>query len=187
MPRPLLVLTALFLLLCCGLYPLGVAGLGHVFFRAAAEGSVLEKDGAPRASTLIGQDFRDPRYFHGRPSATPDFPTNAGNSAAANAAVASAAYRKTLEDRLAALKALDPENPLPVPADLVAASGSGLDPEISPEAALYQIARVARVRNMEATDVKKLVDRATKGRTLGFLGAPRVNLIELNLALDGKL
>src|SRR5262249_9168698 len=149
-------------------------------------GSLIVKDGKTVGSALIGQPFDDPKYFWGRPSATSPFGYNAGASGASNLSPTNADLVTTVQGRVDALRAADPGNTAPVPVDLVTASGSGLDPHISPAAALYQVGRVARARNLSASDVEALVRQHTEGRQLGLLGEPRVNVLRFNLALDRK-
>jgi len=167
-------------------YPLVVSGLAQLVFPRTANGSVIERDGKPVGSALIGQPFSDPRYFWSRPSATTPFAYNAASSVGSNLGPTNPALTDAVRQRIDALRAADPGNATPVPVDLVTASGSGLDPHISPAAAEYQVARVARVRGISADAVRKLVAGATEGRQLGVLGEPRVNVLALNLALDGK-
>jgi len=167
-------------------YPLVVTGLAQLLFPRAANGSVIESGGKPVGSALIGQPFSDPRYFWSRPSATSPFAYNSASSSASNLGPTNGALTDAVRQRIDALRAADPGNTAPVPVDLVTASGSGLDPHISPAAAAYQVARVARVRDMPVEAVRKLVAGATEGRELGVLGEPRVNVLALNLALDGK-
>jgi potassium-transporting ATPase KdpC subunit len=166
-------------------YPLLATGVAQVLFPHQANGSLIEKDGKPIGSELIGQSFDDPRYFWGRPSATAPQPNNGTASNGSNLGPSNTALRDAVQQRIDALHKADPGNAAPVPADLVTASGSGLDPEISPAAAQYQIARVARARRLDATQVQTLVAQFTQGRQLGLLGEPRVNVLQLNLALDG--
>lgn len=165
-------------------YPAVVGGLGHLLFAHEAGGSLVERDGKVVGSSLIGQTFTAPGYFWGRPSATTPDPYNAGASSGSNQGPSNPALTKAATQRIAALRAADPGNTASVPVDLVAASGSGLDPEISPAAAAYQVGRVASARHMDARKVRELVAANTKGRQLGALGEPRVNVLELNLALD---
>ena len=166
-------------------YPLLVTGIAQAVFPSQAQGSLIVKDGKVVGSRLIGQPFDDPKYFWSRPSATSPFADNAGSSSGSNLSPTNPALITTVQGRVDALRAADPANTAPVPVDLVTASGSGLDPHISPAAALYQVSRVAKARKLDPEAVRQLVERATEGRLLGFLGEPRVNVLELNLALDG--
>jgi potassium-transporting ATPase KdpC subunit len=166
------------------LYPLAATGLAQLIFPRQANGSLIVKDGKPIGSALIGQAFTDPRYFWGRPSATSPNAYNASASSGSNLGPTNPALTEAVKQRIAALRAVDPGNNAPVPVDLVTASGSGLDPEISPAAAQYQLARVARARGLSASQVQALVNECTRGRQLGVLGEPRVNVLQLNLALD---
>ncbi|MGN6478537.1 potassium-transporting ATPase subunit KdpC [Luteibacter sp.] len=165
-------------------YPVVVGGIGHLLFPHQAAGSLIEKDGKVIGSSLIGQTFTAPGYFWGRPSATTPDPYNAGASSGSNQGPSNPALTEAAKQRIATLHAADPTNTAPVPVDLVTASGSGLDPEISPAAAEYQVGRVASARHMDAGKVRELVAANTKGRQLGVLGEPRVNVLALNLALD---
>lgn len=165
-------------------YPLLVTGISQVVMSDKANGSMIMKDGKPIGSNLIGQSFSDPKYFWGRPSATSPMPNNASSSGGSNLGPTNPALMDAVKSRVQALRNADPGNQLPVPVDLVTASGSGLDPHISPAAAEYQLARVARVRNLPLDVVHKLVDEHTESRQFGILGEPRVNVLELNLALD---
>lgn len=165
-------------------YPFAVAGLAQLMFPHQANGSLILRDGKPIGSALIGQPFTDPKYFWGRPSATTPQPYNGTASGGSNLGPTNPALTDAVKARIAALRAADPGNDALVPVDLVTASGSGLDPEISPAAALYQVDRVARVRGLPPAEVRALVDRYTQGRQFGVLGEPRVNVLELNLALD---
>jgi potassium-transporting ATPase KdpC subunit len=184
--RPAIVSLVLLTAITGVVYPALVTAVGQLVFSHQANGSLIVKDGKPVGSALIGQPFDDPKYFWGRPSATSPFGYNAGASVGSNLSPTNADLVKTVQGRVDALKAADPGNSAPVPVDLVTASGSGLDPHISPAAALYQVERVAKARKMSAADVRALVDRHTEGRQLGFLGEPRVNVLALNLALDGR-
>jgi K+-transporting ATPase ATPase C chain len=166
------------------LYPLAATGLAQALFHAKANGSLVEKDGKTVGSTLIGQAFSEPRYFWGRPSATAPNPNNGASSSGSNQGPTNPALTDAVKQRIDALKQVDPSNDASVPVDLVTASGSGLDPEISPAAAEYQVARVARMRNVDPAKVRELVAANTQGRQFGVLGEPRVNVLALNLALD---
>lgn len=168
------------------LYPVATTLLAQVLVPAKANGSLLMHDGKPVGSALIGQSFTDPKYFWGRPSATSPMANNGASSSGSNQGPTNPALTEAMRQRIEALRAADPGNTAPVPVDLVTASGSGLDPEISPAAAQYQLARVARARGMTEAKVRALVDRYTEGRQFGVLGEPRVNVLALNLALDGR-
>jgi len=166
-------------------YPLAITGTSKVLFPRQAEGSLIRKDGKVLGSSLIAQHTEEPRYFWGRLSAT-DYPTDAANSSGSNLAASNPTLKSNAKARIKALLAADPGNTLPVPVDLVTASGSGLDPHITPAAAEYQVQRVARVRGRPEVQIRALVARATTGRFLGVLGEPRVNVLELNLSLDAQ-
>jgi len=182
--RPALTLLALLTLLTGVAYPLALTGIAQFAFAHTANGSVIERDHKPLGSELIGQPFADPKYFWGRLSATTPSPYNAASSSGSNLGPTNPALIDAVKQRLDALHAADPGNNAPVPVDLITASGSGLDPHISPAAARYQLARVARARGRAESDVAALVDRATEGRQFGLLGEPRVNVLKLNLALE---
>jgi potassium-transporting ATPase KdpC subunit len=184
--RPALVSLLFFTLITGVAYPLLVTGIAQVSLPDQANGSLIVKDGKVVGSALIGQSFDDPRYFWGRPSGTSPFPNNAAASSGSNLSPTNPALISAVQGRVDALRAADPTNQAAVPVDLVTASGSGLDPHISPAAALYQVPRVARERKVSPEAVAELVERHTEGRFLGLLGEPRVNVLALNLALDGS-
>ena len=182
--RQSLLMLVLLTVLTGVAYPLVVTGLAQALFHRQANGSLVVKDGKAVGSTLIGQQFSDPKYFWGRLSATTPNPYNGGSSSGSNLGPTNPALTEAAKQRIAALRAVDPGNTAPVPVDLVTASASGLDPEISPAAAQYQVARVARLRGLPVAQVAALVAAHTRGRQLGVLGEPRVNVLQLNLALD---
>lgn len=182
--RPAIVSFILLTIITGLIYPLAVTGVAQVIFPQQANGSLIMKDGKPIGSALIGQPFDDPKYFWGRLSATSPFPYNAASSSGSNLGPTNPALIDEIKARVDALKAADPQNTQPIPVDLVTSSGSGLDPHISVAAALYQTPRVARLRGLSEEQVRALVDRFTEGRLLGLIGEPRVNVLELNLALD---
>jgi potassium-transporting ATPase KdpC subunit len=184
--RPAIMVLVLLTLVTGVAYPLVVTGIAQAVFPFQAQGSLVVKEGKVVGSALIGQPFDDPKYFWSRPSATSPFADNAGVSSGSNLSPTNPDLIKAVQGRVDALRAADPGNTAPVPVDLVTASGSGLDPHISPAAALYQVARIARVRKLDPAAVRQLVERHVEGRSLGFLGEPRVNVLALNLALDGK-
>jgi potassium-transporting ATPase KdpC subunit len=184
--RPALVLLGLFSLLTGLLYPLVVTAVAQTLFPRQANGSLIEVAGTVAGSELIGQPFDDPAYFWGRPSLTVPYPYNAAASAGSNIAPSNPVLVDRIAARMAALAASDPANTRPVPVELVTASGSGLDPHISPAAAEYQVDRVARARGLDPAAVRALVVEHTQGRTFGLLGEPRVNVLRLNLALDAQ-
>ena len=189
--RPAFMMLLVLTILTGLIYPLVVTGVAQVLFPHQANGSIIMVNGKAVGSELIGQQFDDPKYFWGRLSATGDFPYNAFNadtltgSSGSNYGPLNPALTKAAQDRIDALKKADPLNTLPIPVDLVTASGSGLDPHISVAAALYQVHRVANARGLSEKQVKSMVDQYTQGRQFGFLGEPVVNVLELNLALDG--
>ena len=182
--RPAFVSLAALTLITGLLYPLVVTGMAQVLFPRQANGSLMLLDGRPVGSSLIGQPFDAPNYFWGRPSATSPFPYNASASSGSNLGPTNDALMKAVQARIHALKTADPDNPVSIPVDLVTASGSGLDPHITPASAAYQVRRVARARGMEEDVVRQLVSQQTEGRQFGILGEPRVNVLALNLALD---
>lgn len=184
--RPALVLFAVLTLICGVIYPYAITGIGKLAFSEQAQGSLVSRNGQLVGSSLIGQAFSSPQYFWGRPSATGPMPNNATASSGANQGPLNPALIDNLKGRIAALKAVDPDNTLAIPVDLVTASGSGLDPEISIAAAQYQAGRIAHVRKMALEEVKNLIAKHSKGQYLGFFGEPRVNVLALNLALDQR-
>ncbi|MFA9216953.1 MAG: potassium-transporting ATPase subunit KdpC [Sphingomonadaceae bacterium] len=187
--RPALVLFGALTVICGVLYPLAVTGVGKVAFPQQAGGSIVEVNGKAVGSSLIGQAFTSPKYFWGRPSATGPMPNNASGSSGSNFGPLNPAQTDAVKGRIEALKAAEPEgrsNPLPIPVDLVTASGSGLDPEISVAAAQYQLVRVAITRKLDPIRVQALIDAQRKPQYLGFFGEPRVNVLALNLALDAE-
>lgn len=176
--------VAAFTLLVGLVYPGLVTLFGHVFFPRQAGGSLIVVKGKTIGSELIGQPFDDPKYFWGRPSATSPYAYNAANSGGSNLGPTNPALLEAVKSRVEALRKADPANTAPVPMDLVTASGSGLDPHISPAAAEYQASRVSRLRNTEIRTIEGLISQNTEGRWLGFIGEPCVNVLKLNLALD---
>lgn len=182
--RPALMMLLVLTVLTGVMYPLAVTGLAHLLFPTQANGSLMTRDGKVIGSELIGQYFDEPQYFWGRPSATAPYPYNAAASSGSNLGPTNPVLIEAVKTRVAALRAADPGNEAPVPVDLVTTSGSGLDPHISPAAALYQAHRVARVRGVQESQVKDLVALHTEERQFGLLGEPRVNVLKLNLALD---
>ena len=179
-----LLMLLVFTALTGVLYPLAVTGIAQAVFPRQANGSLIRQHGQVIGSALIGQPFRSPRYFWSRPSATAPFPDNSLASGGSNLGPTNPVLLQQVKARIAALHAADPSQHAPIPVDLVTASGSGLDPDISPAAALYQVPRIARLRHLSEQRVRALVARYTTLRQLGFLGEPRVNVLELNLALD---
>ena len=188
--RPAIVSLLILTVITGIIYPLAVTGIAQLVFPSQANGSLIFKDGQAVGSELIGQSFTTPEYFWSRLSATGTFPYNAFNgdnltaSSGSNYGPMNPALIDAVQARIDALKAADPDNTALIPVDLVTASGSGLDPHISVAAALYQLTRVARARGLSEDQVRQLVDQHTDGRQFGFLGEPRVNVLELNLALD---
>ena len=182
--RPALVLFLLLSLVTGVAYPMLITGVAKLAFPKQAAGSLVERDGKVVGSLLIGQSFSEPKYFWGRPSATTPMPTNAAGSGGSNLGPTNPVLVDAVKGRIAALRAADPGNAAPVPIDLVTASASGLDPEISLAAARYQAARVASTRKVSVKRVNAFVARHARLQWLGFLGEPRVNVLELNLALD---
>jgi K+-transporting ATPase ATPase C chain len=180
------VILALLSVLTGIIYPMFVTAVAQLVFPSKANGSIIYKDGKAVGSELIGQDFSDPKYFWGRPSATSGYPDNAMASGGSNLGPTNPAFADAVKARATALLAADSGNKLPIPVDLVTASGSGLDPHISPAAALYQVPRVARARGLSEKILKGLVAKHTEKRQLGLLGEERVNALELNLELDAS-
>ncbi|MDA8156442.1 MAG: potassium-transporting ATPase subunit KdpC [Actinomycetota bacterium] len=166
------------------IYPLVITGIAQAVFPARANGSIIVKNGTPVGSEFIGQQFDNPKYFWGRPSATTPYPYNGLSSSGSNMGTNNPALMTAVRARIAALHAADPGNTGKIPVDLVTASASGLDPEISPAAAEYQAARVARVRGLDVSQVNSLIQANTQDRLFGIFGAPRVNVLKLNLAMD---
>lgn len=182
--RPALVLLGLFTFLTGLVYPAVVTGVAQALFADAANGSLIEVQGQARGSRLIGQPFSSPGYFWSRPSATGPVPYNGASSSGSNLGPLNPALIDAVKQRVAALAESSAGHTGAVPVDLVTASASGLDPHISPAGALYQVERVAKARGLAVAQVRKLVEDHTEPRTLGVLGEPRVNVLELNLALD---
>jgi len=191
--RPAIIILVMLTLITGLAYPLAMTGIADVIFPKQAQGSLIERDGKVVGSALIGQEFVDEKYFHGRPSATtaPDpadstktvpAPYNAANSGGSNLGPTSKALNDRIKEDVEKLKAENSSAPVPI--DLVTSSGSGLDPDISPEGALFQVPRIAKARNMPEDRVRQLVTENTTGRLAGLLGEPRVNVLALNLALD---
>ena len=186
MLRPALTLLAAFTSITGLAYPGLLTVAAQLAFRSQANGSVVARDGRPAGSALVGQPFADPRYFWGRPSATSPAPYDGRASAASNLGPSNPALAAAVRERVAALRAADPANVAPVPVDLVTASGSGLDPHVSPAGALYQVRRVAAARGLPPEAVRALVERRIEEPLLGLFGARRVNVLALNLALDDR-
>ncbi len=179
-----LIATVIFTVLTGVAYPLLVTGVGQVLFPGKANGSLIKENGTIAGSELIGQPFSDPKYFWGRPSATTPYAYDAESSSGSTLGPLNPALLDAVKKRIADLKSVDSTNTRPIPVDLVTASASGLDPHISVAAAKYQVNRVARVRRLSIAQVQTLVEQFTRERQFGFLGEPRVNVLELNLALD---
>lgn len=182
--RPAVSVFILLLLVTGVAYPLFTTVLAQWWFPDAAKGSLIMQQGQPRASLLIGQDFSRADYFHGRPSATAEKPYNSLASSGSNLAIGNPAQDAAIRQRVEALRQANPDAATAVPAELVTASGSGLDPQISPAAAQWQSARVAQARHLSAAEVAQLIDRATTRPILKFIGEPVVNVVQLNMALD---
>ena len=180
--RPAFTIFALLTIITGIIYPLGVTGIAQLLFPHQANGSLIVMDGKVYGSELIGQQFSDPKYFWGRPSAAG---YNAAASSGSNYGPMNPSLKEIVQARIKILEADDPNNPLPIPVDLVTASASGLDPHISVAAAMYQVQRVAAARRLSEVQVKSLVDEFTEGRQFRIFGEPRVNVLLLNLALDG--
>lgn len=182
--RPAIILFLGLTIITGIIYPLVTTGIGKSLFPSQVQGSLIKQGSVVVGSALIGQNFTDAKYFWSRPSATGPYPNNAAASSGSNQGPLSPALIDAVKSRIAALKQADPDNVSPIPVDLVTASASGLDPEISPAAANYQINRVAKVRGLENEQVTALVQKNIQGRQLGLFGEPRVNVLTLNLALD---
>ena len=182
--RPALVLFAVLTALTGIAYPLLVTAVAQLAFPDQAAGSLILRDGKPVGSSLIGQNFSDPKYVWGRPSATGPMPYNASSSGGSNQGPLNPALADAVKGRIEALRAADPGNTAPVPVDLVTASGSGLDPHLSVAGAMFQAARVAKARQLPVAQVQQLIAQHTEGPMLGFLGEPRINVLRVNLALD---
>jgi K+-transporting ATPase ATPase C chain len=185
MLRPLLVLFALLTVLTGLVYPLLVTGIGKIAFPNQVSGSLVKRDDKVVGSMLISQSFQDPKYFWGRVSATSPMPNNASASSGSNLGPTNPALIDAVKARIDALKTADPGNTLPIPVDLVTASASGLDPDISPAAALYQVARVARARHLDPAKLREMVLAQVKGPQWAIFGESRVNVLMLNLSVDG--
>lgn len=182
--RPAFVLLAALTLVCGLLYPFAVTGIGQILFADKAAGSLVLRDGQPVGSMLIGQSFSSPEYFWGRPSATSPMPNNAASSGGSNLGPTNPAQIDAVKERINALKKVEPDNSAQLPVDLVTASASGLDPEISLAAAYYQAGRIAHARKLPIEEVRSMIDKRSEPQYFGFFGEPRVNVLALNLALD---
>jgi K+-transporting ATPase ATPase C chain len=183
MKRALLLLIVM-TVLCGGIYTLAVTGVAQLIFPYQANGSIMKVDNQTVGSELIGQNFTDPKYFWGRPSATADVPYNALMGAGSNKQVTGKDAQKRIQERIDYWRAADPNNTAPVPVELVTASASGLDPDISPAAARYQVSRIARARGIAPDRINQLIDSSIEGRFLGIFGEERVNVLKINLALN---
>jgi len=186
MIRNSLMSLLLFTILTGLIYPLAVTGLAQALFPSQANGSIITKNGKPVGSALLGQQFEDPKYFWGRLSATSPYPYNGGSSSGSNLGQNNPTLMTNVQSRIQALRAVDPGNEAKIPVDLVTASGSGLDPHISLAAAEYQLNRVAKTRGLDQSSVRSMIAKHTQGRWLGLIGEPVVNVLELNLELDGQ-
>ena len=182
--RTSILLLSLFTVLTGVLYPLFVTGVSQLLFPTQANGSLIEQEGLVVGSELIGQSFTDPGYFRGRPSATSPAPYNAAASSGSNLGPSNPVLLDAVRGRVQELHTLNPTQAEPIPVDLVTASGSGLDPHISVQAALYQVPRIARARGISETNLRSLVERNIESRDLGVLGEPRLNVLRLNIALS---
>ncbi|MBC7787718.1 MAG: potassium-transporting ATPase subunit KdpC [Methylophilaceae bacterium] len=185
--RPAISLFLGLTIITGAVYPLITTGIGKTLFPSQVAGSLVKQGDVVVGSTLIGQSFTHAKYFWGRPSATGPYPNNAAASSGSNLGPLNPALTETIKGRIAELKQVDPDNTLPIPVDLVTASASGLDPEISPAAANYQVNRVAKARGLQADQVIELVQKNTQARQLGVLGEARVNVLALNMALDASI
>ena len=182
--RTAVLLLAVMILFTGVVYPLAVTGMAQALFARQANGSLIKMNEEKTASELVGQPFSGPRYFWGRPSATTPVAYNGASSTGSNLGPSNPALKEVIRRRIAALRSADPENRSPIPVDLVTASGSGLDPHISPAAALYQVSRVAKVRHIAEKEVAELVRMHIRDRQFGIFGEPTVNVLRLNMALD---
>jgi len=183
--KPTIIIFIILTVITGIVYPLFFTGIAQLFFQKQANGSLIYRNGKSVGSALIGQPFDDPKYFWGRISATSPVPYNAASSGGSNLGPSNPALIAEVTTYIGALKAADPENTNPIPVDLVTSSGSGLDPHISIAAAYYQLPRVARLRGLSQDTVRAIIRQHTTGRLLGLIGEPVVNVLELNLALDG--
>ncbi len=186
MIRNSLMSLLLFTIITGLIYPLAVTGLAQVIFPGQANGSIITKNGKPVGSSLLGQQFENSKYFWGRLSATTPYPFNGGSSSGSNLGPNNPDLMKAVQARIQALQSADPGYEAKIPVDLVTASGSGLDPHISPAAAEYQLHRIAKNRGIDESKIRALIEEHTNGRWIGVVGEPVVNVLELNLALDGQ-